>query len=338
MRKALIIIMVLTFAVGTSLSQDMAPGVEYPEKIEIGELSNIFHPVDFEHGLHARMTVMGDGCATCHHHAEDDVFELCSECHLAEDPDATMAMPTLNGAYHRNCLNCHQDWVDDDVCQTCHIKRRFTFNARRTLDATDILAYKHEEIIVPEIVNFVPPESDEKPVLFHHREHTELYRYDCAACHRKTNCSKCHHIVEHEKGFVNSLTHHHDPCSSCHQTENEEQCSVCHTDTPSEGFVHAVTGFALKSFHSPLECSQCHGTESPIKSLDPNCMGCHDNFEVGLFDHQVTGLQLNEDHEEIDCYECHIDDRYDVSPSCEECHDEDISFPGQIPGTRITIN
>ncbi|MCF7808088.1 MAG: cytochrome c family protein [Candidatus Marinimicrobia bacterium] len=338
MRQTLNAFLIWSLLVGISFAQDVVADIDYPELIKIDELSNIFHPVDFAHGLHARMTVMGDGCATCHHHAEDDIYEPCSECHLAEDPDASMAMPTLNGAYHRNCLNCHQDWVDDDVCQTCHIKRRFTFSARKPLDETDILAYEHQEIQVPEIVNFVPPESDEKPVVFHHREHTELYRYDCATCHRKTNCSKCHQFVPHGKGVVSSLAHHHDPCSSCHETEKEDQCAVCHTDSPSKGFVHAVTGFPLKSFHTALECSQCHGKLSPIKALDPDCLQCHDNFEVGMFDHSVTGLTLNEYHEEIDCYECHMDDKYDVAPACWECHDEDISFPDQIPGTRTDNN
>ena len=333
--RCLTALLVLILSFGTLACQEAGVSSNGPEMIEIGELSNIFHPVQFAHGLHARMTVMGDGCATCHHHAEDEVYEPCSECHLAEDPTASMAMPTLNGAYHRNCLNCHQDWMDDDVCQTCHLKRRFTFNARKTLDRTDVLAYKHKEITVPELVHFVSPESDQKPVLFHHREHTKLFRYDCATCHRQTNCAKCHHFVPHDDSYIASLDHHHDPCSSCHETEQDETCSKCHTDSPSKGFVHQVTGFPLKSFHSVLTCESCHEGTAPIKALDPDCMGCHSNFEVGSFDHAVTGLVLNEDHEEIDCYECHTDDKYDIAPSCMECHDEDVSFPDQLPGDRI---
>ena len=335
--RSLIALLVLTLSFGSLIAQEAGVSPDVPEMIDIGELSNIFHPVHFAHGLHARMTVMGDGCATCHHHAEDEVYEPCSECHLAEDPTASMAMPTLNGAYHRACLNCHQDWMDDDVCHTCHLKRRFTFNARRTLDETDVLAYKHKEIIVPELVHFVPPESDEKPVLFHHREHTELFRYDCATCHRQTNCTKCHNYEPHGKQIA-LLDHHHDPCSSCHDTENEQDCKKCHTDSPSSGFVHGVTGFPLNSYHSSLSCETCHEGEAPIKALDPNCMGCHDNFEIGLFDHAVSGLVLNEDHEEIDCYECHIDDDYLVAPSCMECHDEDVSYPDQLPGERVNKN
>jgi len=332
--RRLIALLVLVLSFGPLISQDTERFPDVPDMIDIGELSNIFHPVHFAHGLHARMTVMGDGCATCHHHAEDEVYEPCSECHLTEDPTASMAMPTLNGAYHRNCLNCHQDWMDDDVCHTCHLKRRFTFNARRTLDETDILAYKHEEIFVPELVHFVSPESEADPVLFHHREHTELYKYDCATCHRQTNCAKCHDFTPHEKQ-VATLDHHHDPCSACHETEKDQDCQKCHTDSPSSGFVHRVTGFPLKSFHSSLDCESCHEDQAPLQALDPDCMNCHSNFEVGEFDHAVTGLLLNEDHEEIDCYECHIDDKYDVSPSCMECHDEDLSYPVDLPGERI---
>lgn len=334
--RRFIVGVILLFWITPLNSQEAGDKLDVPEIIEIGELSNIFHPVQFTHGLHARMIVMGDGCKTCHHYAEDDVYDPCSECHLAEDPDASIAMPTLNGAYHRNCLNCHQDWMDDDVCQTCHTKRSFTFNARRTLDETDILSYKHKEINVPELVHFVPPESTEKPVLFHHREHTQLFRYDCATCHRRTDCAKCHHYDPHEATKVATLVHHHDPCSACHETGDNQQCSFCHTDTPSQGFVHRITGFPLKSFHSGLECARCHEGTAPVKALDPDCLSCHDNFEAGLFDHRVTGLQLNDDHVDFDCYECHRDDNYNTAPNCVECHDEDVSFPTQIPGTRIT--
>jgi len=315
-------------------TMDLLKGV--PDRIEIGALENIFKPVLFDHKLHAEMIQPGDGCVTCHHHAEEDVFQPCADCHVAEEENASISMPTINGAYHRNCLNCHQDWMGDHVCETCHIQKKWRLNKRKSLDATDILAYQHKEIVVPEIFHFVRPGSKEKPVAFHHKEHVDLYRYKCEHCHRQTNCASCHNSSPPPAAKIMTLSIHHDPCSSCHDTDSKEECGLCHRDKPSSGFTHETTGWKLNRFHKPLSCQSCHVGTAPIVALDPDCLGCHDNFEVGSFDHRITGVILNSDHEEIDCYECHIDDHYDQPPSCVDCHDEDMVFPAFVPGEKVS--
>lgn len=308
---------------------------DIPATIEIGILENIFKPVQFDHKLHADMTNMGEGCNTCHHHGSEGVYEPCADCHARNEENASMSMPTINGAYHRNCLNCHQSWTGDKVCKTCHVQKKFRFNLRKSLDATDVLAHHHEEIVVPDIFHFVSPESEQAPVSFQHKEHVDLYRFKCENCHRQTDCSTCHDYTPASSQEVKTLAVHHNPCSNCHDTSEKSHCSDCHSATPSAGFSHILTGFPLKHFHQSLSCSTCHGDSQPISSIDPTCTNCHDNFEVDEFDHQTTGLILNDDHIEIDCYECHTDDRYDISPSCVECHDDDLSFPADIPGERI---
>ena len=311
---------------------------EIPGKIQIDRLENIFKPVDFDHRLHAEMAVMGEGCVTCHHHAEDEIYAPCGDCHLEVEEEASLAMPTLNGAYHRNCLNCHRDWSADHRCETCHAKQKLRFNTRRSLDATDFLAHPHKEIKIPDVLHFVRPESKQKPVLFHHQEHVELYRLQCEHCHRQTRCATCHKEAMAPSQKVMTLTVHHAPCSSCHDTQTETDCSQCHRDTPSDGFSHELTGWALNRFHIPLKCEQCHSGTSPITALDQNCISCHDNFMLGAFDHSVTGLQLTDGHEEIDCGDCHGAGRFDQTPSCVACHDEDLAYPEDIPGIRISKN
>jgi hypothetical protein len=335
--KNTIILALCLAGLSVSFAQESDSSGEPPAKIEIGILSNIFHPVHFEHKLHADMTTMGVGCATCHHHAPDSVYQACGECHLSEESEASLAMPTLNGAYHRNCLNCHQDWTGDDVCETCHVKRKFSFSPRRSLDATDVLVHKHKEIIVPTLFHFVSPESKQKPVVFHHEEHVDLYRYDCEHCHRQASCVTCHDYSPQPTEHIYTLDIHHNPCSNCHDTEDENTCTRCHTDSPSQGFNHDNTGWSLNKHHTTIACENCHTGSEPIAKVDPNCTTCHVNFELDEFDHSKTGLQLNDDHIEIDCYECHIDNRYDVAPSCVECHDEDLSFPTEIPGDLIKL-
>jgi len=322
---------------GLVIGQTTTKTDNIPDKIEIGTLENIFEPVHFDHKLHADMTAMGEGCNTCHHHGSEGVYEPCADCHVSGEENASMTMPTINGAYHRNCLNCHQSWTGDEVCKTCHIQKKFRFNLRKSLDATDILAHHHEEIIVPEVFHFVSPGSDQKPVSFQHKEHVELYRFKCENCHRQTDCTTCHNYTPVAADVVKSLAVHHDPCSTCHDTVKEEGCKSCHSSTPSNGFTHARTGFELKQFHQSLSCITCHEGTKPITALDPTCTNCHTNFEVDEFDHAATGLILNDEHIEFDCYECHTDDQYDITPSCMECHDDDLSFPTDIPGERIQL-
>ncbi len=308
-----------------------------PDTIKIGLLENIFEPVLFDHKLHAEMTTMGGGCNTCHHHGSEGVYEPCADCHVSEAENASLSMPTINGAYHRNCLNCHQSWTGEKVCETCHVQKKFRFNLRKSLDATDILAHHHEEIVVSDIFHFVSPESDQKPVSFQHKEHVDLYRFKCETCHRQTDCSTCHNYTPSSVETVKSLAIHHDPCSNCHDTVMENSCESCHSSTPSDGFTHSRTGWELNRFHQPLSCNTCHEGTEPIAALDPTCTNCHTNFEVDEFDHEITGLQLNDEHIEFDCYECHTDDRYDIPPSCVECHDDDVSFPTDLPGERIQL-
>lgn len=307
-----------------------------PDHIEIGILENIFKPVMFNHKLHADMTSPGIGCEVCHHNAEDEVFEACADCHVSEEEDASMAMPTINAAYHRNCLNCHQNWNSDHVCETCHVQQKWRFNPRRALDATDVLAYEHKEIIVPDIFHFDRTESVEKPVFFHHKEHVDLYRYKCEHCHRQNDCSICHNSQYAVKTESLTLPIHHEPCANCHDTEEEQHCNTCHRDEPSSGFKHDLTGWPLNRFHDKLECQACHIGDAPIETLNNSCIECHDDFEVDVFNHSIVGLDLDEDHIEIDCYECHTDDRYDVPPDCVECHDEDMTYPEFKPGVVIT--
>ena len=329
--------LLLLLYVGISIGQTTKASVNIPDKIEIGLLENIFKPVLFDHKLHADMTAMGGGCNTCHHHGSEGVYEPCADCHVSEEENASMTMPTINGAYHRNCLNCHQSWTGDNVCETCHVKKKLRFNIRKKLDSTDLLAHHHKEIVVPNIFNFVSPISKQKPVVFQHKEHVDLYRFKCENCHRQTNCSTCHNYKPAPAGKVKSLAVHHDPCSNCHDTLKEDGCANCHSKTPSKGFTHTSTGFELKEFHKPLSCNVCHEGTKPIVALDPTCTICHTNFEVGEFEHATAGLVLNEDHIELDCYECHADDQYDITPSCVECHDDDLSFPTDLPGERIQL-
>jgi len=92
-----------------------------PEVCTLGTLSKIYEPVLFSHGQH---TLMAEDCATCHHHSEPGVTLACKECHGAPFDPKNLNMPGLKGAYHLQCMGCHQQMSSGPVgCTDCHAKR-----------------------------------------------------------------------------------------------------------------------------------------------------------------------------------------------------------------------
>ncbi len=304
---------------------------EIPESISLGVLKNIFQPVDFPHLKHAHMSEMGVGCVTCHHYADDDIYDACADCHTNNPEDLDSGVPSLNAAFHRKCLSCHREWNASNVCGTCHIKQ----NDSATQNIADGATTK-QPTHYPKLVNFQTPLAKKSRVAFQHAEHVELFRFDCASCHTNENCKTCHGPQQVYENIEGALSVHHFPCSQCHETKLEAGCEKCHRNEPSKGFSHTTnTTFPLKAFHLKQKCTACHDPNSSVKKLDKTCTNCHENFELGAFEHEATGLVLEMGHEEFDCYECHLDNRFDQPPSCYECHEDEMKFPVDLPGYRL---
>ncbi|BDD86580.1 cytochrome c3 family protein [Desulfofustis limnaeus] len=116
-----------------------------PETVVIDVLSNRYATVTFDHRLHAAYAA----CSACHHHTTGDAATdpACSRCHSAgsqagsvscaschpaqpfsEDRIARQAvdtsyhidLPGLQGAYHLNCLACHEAIGGPTGCLDCH--------------------------------------------------------------------------------------------------------------------------------------------------------------------------------------------------------------------------
>lgn len=115
-----------------------------PESVEIGSLSKLYEPVWFDHAMHADVAE----CSQCHHHTtgQEPTDERCLKCHAQsgetgsiscadchtadrfspEDIKASRTRtyhidkPGLKGAYHLNCIGCHQDQDGPTGCTDCH--------------------------------------------------------------------------------------------------------------------------------------------------------------------------------------------------------------------------
>jgi len=132
----------ILFAPGPLYSMDKE---DAPEAVTIESMSNLYGPVEFDHLMHVDYA----SCEECHHHTTgvkvadpnclrchantpeaDEV--TCSGCHeehrfykeylltLTDPKIYHHDKPGLKGAYHLNCIGCHELIDGPTGCQDCH--------------------------------------------------------------------------------------------------------------------------------------------------------------------------------------------------------------------------
>ncbi|MBC8213126.1 MAG: hypothetical protein ISR90_00305 [Candidatus Marinimicrobia bacterium] len=299
---------------------------EGPKIVVLDQLVNLYGPVIFAHQLHASMSGMSDGCAMCHHYSETDAkVPACRTCHETVNISSDLHKPTLKGAYHRQCLNCHREWAHENACVFCHQLIKNGDNKTVIFDKTDIVGVPHPLIKAEEKYVYQTDYEEGAIVTFHHTDHADIFGQQCVDCHKGDSCCRCH-----EAGHEHKKIEHTKTCGSCHQ--EKENCNFCHKNKEQPPFNHKIsTGWELNKFHVNNACQDCHGSAKSFVKPSTVCVDCHIHWEVGSFNHEVTGLILSEDHEEFECGDCHIDMDFDQEPNCSECHDE-IEYPEYSPG------
>jgi hypothetical protein len=278
-----------------------------PDVVMLDEIVSVYEPVPFDHKTHAAMADMWQGCETCHHrtptvattsatqpaglvsHAKTQAnaanMPACRDCHAIGTTTADMRIPNLKGAYHRQCLNCHREWANENACSACHRERKNGGTLEPpppTVD--DIVGRMHPPIPEPDQhvyqARFTPAVGSK--VLFRHKEHTAQYGIKCSSCHHRDNCANCHDgkattIAVKPLRPGRTWKDSHDPCMGCHQ---QDGCRHCHYDgdrgaPPPPVFEHRVTGQLLDSDHASLRCGQCHAQFKSKVKLSCGGAECH---------------------------------------------------------------
>jgi hypothetical protein len=299
MRGAAGILLLLCLAATPATTMSTSPATRPlgPDVVLMRELVDEYEPVPFDHRTHATMAQMWDGCTTCHHRTpagapatrpvavsrerrsrtQDRAADVpaCKSCHLAGAPGEVEAvdirMPTLKGAYHRQCLNCHREWAHANDCDVCHRPRNVTASARATSRPAptpdDIVGRMHPPIAAPEVkvyqARFLPAVGGN--AIFRHKEHVEQFGLKCVSCHRRDTCSDCHDAraktlpqasrpVRPGRTWVDS----HGACVACHQQDRCRHCHYADGQSPPPPFEHRMTGQAMDKEHAGLKCVQCH--------------------------------------------------------------------------------
>ena len=305
---------------------------EYPDVIIMDEISELYGPVIFAHRYHAEMSEMGSGCAECHHNSPTGEYPKCQECHAVaveslERPN--IGQPGLKGAYHQQCLDCHIAWSNTTGCAFCHPTKELA-SAEEELSTKQSQFHLPQPLIKAEARYVYEMDYDDGPIVtFHHTDHVNMYGLECVDCHKGDACESCHNV-----GAVALMSDQpHEACETCHEGND---CIICHKSSIAPAFSHVSrTGWELGSQHTDLECSKCHGPTDAFQIPSSSCGKCHQSWDVDNFNHQVTGLSLNEEHSTFECESCHNDAAYDLSPTCDACHDDEIAYPDFLPGEVI---
>ena len=182
-----------------------------------------FLPVPFNHKLHADMAGVAGGCEICHHHtSRGQLHPSCKVCHkasFAQGVGEDMAMPTLKGAYHRQCMGCHRNWAHNTKCGVCHLPKG---DHSQPAPLQEMLAHGDIAGTHPPIENpeHILHETEHEPgpnVMFRHREHIELYGFKCERCHRGESCARCHEQAQKPKERLDVVKREtHEACFDCH--------------------------------------------------------------------------------------------------------------------------
>jgi hypothetical protein len=273
-----------------------------PDVVILNQLVDRYQPVPFDHRGHATMAQMWNGCTTCHHRkpttrpttqsmaaehvqASSDEIPACKTCHSVAEHEANIQMPSLKGAYHRQCLNCHKQWTHENACVMCHAPIDRTTPATiaattRPASPDDIVGRMHPPIPEPEeksyAARFEPAPG--RNVLFRHAEHVKGFGITCATCHRDDSCSTCHdgngdrpQVMKPSKTWRQS----HAACVTCHEQDRCQHCHYKDGETPPPPFDHRVTGQSMDDDHAKLACVKCHALLKT--NVDPTCgdAKCH---------------------------------------------------------------
>ena len=138
----------LTFGVFllTPLNSMAMEAEDAPEMVTIDSMAKLYGPVEFNHLMHTEYAsceechhhttgdkVVDPNCIRCHGNSEEADTVTCYECHelnrfakeyliTLESPELYhIDKPGLKGAYHLNCVSCHEITSGPTGCQECHV-------------------------------------------------------------------------------------------------------------------------------------------------------------------------------------------------------------------------
>jgi len=173
--------------------------IEIPEKL-IYQTEEDENPiVSFFHTQHQKMFKLE--CDDCHNN------ESCTHCH-----DTIKHVSEMEKDAHENCIECHENEIDDD-CTKCHDKKERT-------------PFTHSKTRFPLKAYHQGAECEDCHTT---GNFTKLNR-NCSSCHKKWDLNNFNHALT---GLVLDENHIDNDCEDCHLNGNygrKPSCEDCHDD------------------------------------------------------------------------------------------------------------
>ncbi len=105
------------------LERDYMPA-NFPHRAIIDRLTDISNDSELARYFHTKQATI---CSGCHHYSpvqEKKQVPLCSACHSVRKEPGGSNIPSLLGAYHRQCLGCHKEMgIEPTGCTGCHAEK-----------------------------------------------------------------------------------------------------------------------------------------------------------------------------------------------------------------------
>jgi cytochrome c7-like protein len=178
---------------------------------------------------------------------------------------------------------------------------------------------------------------------FSHNYHVVEEELECATCHESANQS-----VSGKDNLLPSM----ETCADCHDIEDDNNCTLCHSDVDNPREVTRIEDYSAKFNHQAhlnngLNCNDCHAAVNQKTNVEPFelpnmvfCMDCHNqqsaanecsnchlpgeslvpSSHVLDFKHNHAVQAINENPTILNdkkCSTCH------QTSFCQECHEGD---------------
>jgi octaheme c-type cytochrome (tetrathionate reductase family) len=280
--------------------------------------------------------ITGASCLSCHADLTEKKFQKCSQCHSASNEADFPARIGLKGAYHRQCIGCHQ-------------------NQPATAKAPTDCASCHHPLV-----------PDHKPLL---ALDTPLTRADitpkCLACHEKTGQDILKTAHWNWQGRTPEIPgREHSADIGLRNTIDNYDISLAANPRLTSLF-HIGDGLAASDQRDPkkIDCLVCHDTTSAYRR-DPNpgtedwkglaekvgrpsrfnCGGCHfyAGGGAGIRNGDLSPALVNPSPDldyhmgkvDMRCQDCHATSRHQIAglsfnapvveerTGCQSCHGE----------------
>jgi len=284
---------------------------------------------------------LGGACADCHEDMASNPPQACSRCHgLPNEADAPSRLG-LKGAYHRQCIGCHERQLQPALapteCHSCHHpwtpdhSRLVTLTGTPTpFDATRACLECHARAGADLLATAHWNWKGQSPTLVGYENRTDvslqlmINNYCIAIGPNTETCATCHIGY----GWVDSSFDFSDPsnldCLVCHDTTgtyrkdplkagmplpNVDLVAVARkVGRPSRaacGSCHFKSGGAPNAKHGDLELALASPTgelDQHMGVLDMRCQDCHTTSR-----HRIAGMSMTSPAVEgrVHCEQCH---------------------------------